>query len=257
MKKDKQLHPGESALVAVGLLFLPFIPAYLWVWPKLAGTPLQIANILGYLYVLAGTLLIGLRRWNLDQLGINRKGLWTSLIFGSFVILGRSLVVLSIDWNLPAPRLGLLSLAGNFIFYFAVVGLIEEMIARGLIYRALEDWLGTRWAIWGSSLAFALAHIYNGGPLVGATIILYGLIFALIRWRAGGIVGLILVHGAIDFLAKLMLPDLDVLALGRPEISYPAGILLGLALILLTPLLLWQLDWLKSHFPFGSMRHPA
>ncbi len=240
MKIYQNLHPGLSALVEVGILFLPAIPAYLRMWPNLEGAPREIAQIVTYLYFLAGTLFIGLRRWNPDRLGLNRRGIWTSLAFGSLMILGRALVVLSGDWGLPAPQFGPLTLVGQFIYYFALVGFVEEFLFRGLVYRAFEDWRGARWAIWGSTIGFALWHIFGWGPLAGAAMVLYGLIFALLRRRAGGILGLALVHGAMDFTSLLITPDLDVASLGRPEVPHPALLLVGLALILLTPILLWR-----------------
>jgi membrane protease YdiL (CAAX protease family) len=131
-------------------------------------------------------------------------------------------------------------LLGEFFYYFAVIGFVQELFFRGLVYRAFEDWLGTRWAIWGSSAGFVLWHIFGWGLLAGVAMLLYGLIFALLRWRAGGILGLILIHGAMDYLGMLMLPDLDVISLGRPEIPFPAMLFLGLALILVTPVVLWR-----------------
>ena len=97
-----------------------------------------------------------------------------------------------------------------------------------------------RWAIWGSSLGFVFWHLFGQGPLVGVAMLLYGLIFALMRWRAGGIFGLVVVHGLIDFSALLLLPDLNVTALARPNISHPLMLLLGLALIAFSPLYLWK-----------------
>ena len=69
----------------------------------------------------------------------------------------------------------------------------------------------------------------------------YGLIFALIRWRAGGILGLILVHGLVDFTTTLLIPNIDVIgaASGRPNIPHPLWMVLGLALIIAVPLSLW------------------
>ncbi len=244
-----RLHPGAAALLETCVLFLPAIPAYIWVWPVLSGMPGRLANILTYAYVLAGTLYIGLRRWNLEALGLNRKGFWFSLAFGAALILGRSLVILSVNWGLPLIQYTPVGLLGEFLFYFALVGLVEELLFRGLVYRALLDWMGVRWAIWGSSVGFVLWHIFGQGPLVGAAMLLYGLIFALMRWRAGGILGLILVHGAIGFLAALMLPDIDVVSLGRPAVPYPAMLLLGLGLILLVPSVLWKFDLLVRRFP--------
>jgi hypothetical protein len=96
--------------------------------------------------------------------------------------------------------------------------------------------------------------------------LLYGLIFALLRWRAGanrrpttaggsaafagdrlaplqsetgGILGLVIVHGLIDFLAAQMLPSIDVVGLGRPEVPQPWMLAAGLALIVGVPLGLW------------------
>lgn len=238
------LHPGLATLLEVGVMFLPAIPAYLWVWSNVEGGSLQVMNIISYVYVLAGTLWIGLRRYKLHQLGVNKNGLVISLAMGLLIILGRSLVILAVDWQLSPPQFDLLRLLGETLFYFGLVGVTEELLFRGLIYRALEDWRGangTRWAIWGSSFGFMLWHIFGQGPLVGAAMLFYGLIFALMRWRAGGIVGLVIVHGLIDLLAAQMLPDIDVVSLGRPEVPHTGWLLLGLAMLVFVPLYLWKL----------------
>jgi membrane protease YdiL (CAAX protease family) len=117
-----------------------------------------------------------------------------------------------------------------------------------LLYRALEEWRGLRWAIWGSSIGFGLWHVFGQGPLVGITMVLYGLVFGLIRWRAGGIIGLILVHGAIDFAGVLMTPDLNIpSSIGKIGIASREGILAGMALIVLTPLYVWLLHPRINH----------
>ena len=67
-------------LLEFGVLFLPSIPAYLWIWPNVSGAREQAFQIGVYLYFLAGALWIGLRRWNLSQLGLNWKGLGLSLV---------------------------------------------------------------------------------------------------------------------------------------------------------------------------------
>lgn len=240
VKRLRGLHPGAAAVVEVCILFLPAIPAYLWMWPNLEGAPLDVADLLTHLYILAGTLFISLRRWNAGQLGLNRKGLWPSLIFGAAILLGRTLSILSVDWGRPAPVLTPAQLVGDFIYYIAVVGFVQEFLFRGLLYRAFADWLGTTWAIWGTTIGFVLFHIFGWGPLHGLGMLLYGLIFGLLRWRAGGIWGLVLIHGAMDFFAAIMLPDLDVTGLGQPQLPYPALGFLGFALLLLVPLVLWK-----------------
>jgi hypothetical protein len=41
----RKLPPGAAALLETGLLFLPAIPAYLWMWPNFSGTSEWIAQI--------------------------------------------------------------------------------------------------------------------------------------------------------------------------------------------------------------------
>ena len=234
----RKLSPGLSALLEVGVMFLPAIPAYLWLWPNVAGAGAWIANSLSDLYAIAGSLVIGLRRWSLDELGVNRKGLWLGLACGLAIVTGRTLAILSVDWNLPPPQLGPLRLVGEFVFDFALVGVGQELLYRGLIYRAFEDWRGARWAIWGSSICFGFWHL-GGGPLIILATALYGLIFALLRWRTGSILGAILVHGLIDFTAALLLPDIDFASFSRPNIPHPSWLVFGLFLIIAPPLYLW------------------
>jgi membrane protease YdiL (CAAX protease family) len=176
----------------------------------------------------------------LNELGVNRKGLWLGLACALAIVTGRSLVILSVDWNLPPPQFSPLRLVGEFIFDFVLVGVGQELLFRGLIYRAFEDWRGTRWAIWGSSICFGFWHL-GGGPLIIIATALYGLIFALLRWRTGGILGAVLVHGLMDFAGTLLLPTTDVVSMGlsRPDILHPAWMIVGLVLIIAPPLILW------------------
>jgi protein-S-isoprenylcysteine O-methyltransferase Ste14/membrane protease YdiL (CAAX protease family) len=235
----RRLPDAPAALLEIALWFLPAIPAYLWVWPNISGKAEDAFQLVAYAWFLAGALWIGLRRWRPTELGLNTRGLGLSLFYGVILIAGRSLVILAVDWGQPAPTFTPLQIIGKALFYFLAVGLSEELLFRGLIYRALLDWRGMHWAVVGSSLAFGLWHVFGQGPLVGIAMVFYGLIFALLRYRAGGILGLVIVHGLIDFSAVLLMPSLDVASLGYPAIPRPAWMLLGLALILLLPLLLW------------------
>jgi membrane protease YdiL (CAAX protease family) len=81
----------------------------------------------------------------------------------------------------------------------------------------------------------------GGGPLIIITTALYGLIFALLRWRTGGILGAILVHGLMDFAGMLLLPNTDIVgvSLSRPNITHPSWMIFGLVLIIAPPIYLW------------------
>jgi membrane protease YdiL (CAAX protease family) len=238
-----RFNPKLSALLEVGVMFLPAIPAYLWVWPNISGTKLDIFQILVYVYILAGTLFIGRRRWDWNQLGINRRGIWLTLGCCIVLLVARLAIIFSFNWDVSPPQFTWLSLLGSIIYYFCLVGLVEELLFRGLVYRLLEDWRGAHWAIWGSSAGFMLWHIFGQGLLVGFATLLIGLLFALIRWRAGGIVGLIVLHALWDLEGTLLLSDsnAEILGSGSFQIASPAGVWLGTALLILVPVYLWKL----------------
>ena len=242
----QRLPRGVQALVEVGLLFLPGIPAYLWIWPNVENTDwLKPVQVLVYLYFGAGCVIIGRRRWSWDQLGLNRNGIGLSLICGAVLIAGRILVTLSVAWPIGPTPIPIGQLIGDMAFYCVLVGFIEELLFRGVIYRAFDEWRGTRWAIWGSAVMFAVYHIgWEGVAAIGA--LLFGVIFAVMRWRAGGIVGLIVVHGLMDVIATLMLPEMDILQLGRPTLSSPVMLIAGYALILIIPIYLWKFYWVNT-----------
>lgn len=233
-----QLPAGLTGLLEVAFFFLPSIPMFLWVWPHLTGAADWVAESVVELYAIAVSLWVGLRRWNLDQLGVNRRGFWFSLAAGLVLVAGRSLVILSVDWKLPAPQMNAVQILGMLLFDFALVGIGQELLFRGLIYHALAEWRGTTWAILGSSLAFGLWHLFGQGPLLAAATAFYGLVFALMRWKAGGILGLILVHGLIDFGAALMMPEIDAASIGQLGIPNLALMTIGLGLIVVVALYL-------------------
>jgi hypothetical protein len=131
----------------------------------------------------------------------------------------------------------------NVVFYFGLVGVIEELLFRGLIYRALEDWRGVRWAIWGSAVAFGVYHVGWQGLLGGLATAVVGLWFAVIRWRTGGILGLILIHGLLDTLAVELWGEISSGQVLQGRIVRP-----GLAL--LTEILAWgMLIFLWKFYP--------
>jgi membrane protease YdiL (CAAX protease family) len=232
---------GLSALLEVGLMFLPAIPAYLWLWPNVEGMQAEIAQLVTYGYILAGTLFIGRRRWSWEALGMNRKGLGLSLGCGLALLGGRLLVILAVEWGGRPAEYSPLAVVGQVLYYIGVVGLVEELLFRGLIYRALEEWRSVRWAIWGSTIGFMLWHISGHGPLIAAATFVIGLVFALLRWRGGGILGLIVLHGLWDLQAVLLVSDSNakVLSWGRPEIPHLGWMLVGLGLMVSVPVYLW------------------
>lgn len=194
-----------------------------------------------YLYLLAGCLVIGLRRWNLSQLGLNRRGIWMSLVCGMLMIAAFTLGRLAIDMPMNPRPLTIKRLVSEIVFYFFLVGLVEELLFRGLIYLALDTWIGTGAAVLGSALAFGLFHIGWAGALGMLGLAFIGVLFAMIRWRAEGVIGLILVHGLYDVLSLELYPyalerDIPSLVVQRPGLAVLADLL-----ILAVILYLWKI----------------
>lgn len=141
------------------------------------------------------------------------------------------------------PPISFSGLIAQTAFYLGLVGLVEELLFRGLFYRALEDWLGTPWAIWGSSLAFGCWHVFGQGALVGAATFFYGLIFALIRRRAGGMIGTVFAHGLMDLATFLIISPVSLQNLtgSQPGLAHPFWVLVGTLLLIQVPLYLWKI----------------
>jgi membrane protease YdiL (CAAX protease family) len=238
MKPRKNI--AQSALLEIGILFLPAIPAYLWIWPNLKGAQTDLVQALVYLYFLVGALWIGLRHWTWDQLGINRKGIGLTLACGLVILAARWVIIFSIDWGVHPLTWSWFQFVGNLVYYLLFVGLVEELLFRGLIYRLLEDWRGVGWALWGSSIGFGLWHIFGQGPLAGIATFLIGLLFTLIRLRAGGIIGPILLHALWDLQSAWLVSDSNAVLLDPSNFSlrYPLLAWLGTIMLLLVPVYL-------------------
>jgi membrane protease YdiL (CAAX protease family) len=243
--------PSVSALVEILLLFSPAVPAYLWLWPNVQGTGwLQPVQVMTYIYFLGGGLFIGLRRWNMDQLGLNLKGMGMSIFFGLVFILGRTLAYVSTNLPLESQPFSFPRICGEILFYFALVGFVEEFLFRGLIYRTLKDWRGVPLAILGSTLTFGIYHL-GSQDLPGAfgTAII-GLIFGVIRWRAGGIIGLAFIHGLADFIAVETQPSIEFSQFEQIQIEYPILLILSYFFLFVPLIYLW-----KGYRPMGKIRN--
>jgi membrane protease YdiL (CAAX protease family) len=134
--------------------------------------------------------------WTPADLGWTWRGWRQALIFGTGVLIAHVLSWAS--WG----RLGIIwDWPGDLIILGVMlsVGLYEELAYRGLLYCILDGLGGSRLAVWGTAISFALMHLDNRPRLDELLVILLtGLVFAQIRRSTGSIVGLILVHTLID-----------------------------------------------------------
>jgi membrane protease YdiL (CAAX protease family) len=239
MKEPRPLPPSISALIEVIIMFAPGLPAYMWLWPNITGTkwntPVQ---VLVYIYFLAGTLGIGLRRWDLKTLGLKVSGWKLSAACGLALISAQVLIILSMNWELDLEPPGVAQLAWKAVYYIGAVGLVEELLFRGLVYHALQEWRGVRWAIIGSSLSFGLYNIGWMSPFGALGTAFIGLIFALIRWHAGSILGLIFIHGLMDIISLELLTALELYKSGISQVTHRFTFCAGYILFIAVPIFL-------------------
>ena len=108
--------------------------------------------------------------------------------------------------NFPYIFLGL-DIKPYTFFACIYIGLMEEMIFRGLLYSAVNVKYGEHKAIIISSIAFGLIHLVNlTSASVGLTLlqVIYataiGLAFAVVRAKTGSLIFPVIVHALIDLL---------------------------------------------------------
>ena len=84
-----------------------------------------------------------------------------------------------------------------------LAGLGEELLFRGVIQQALQQWLGPWTGLLLASLVFGAAHWVSRAYMVFAC--LMGLYLGLLYWLSGDLLLAVIVHALYDFLALRML----------------------------------------------------
>lgn len=229
------MKPAPAALLGIGLLSIPALAAALWLGPRVPAAWQPAFRVAGYVYFLAGALWISRGRWSLADLGWMPAGARFTLLVGAPLVAGRALMLYGLGYSVWNAGLPFARIAADALLAFAVVAPVEETVFRGLIYRALEDWRGARAAIFGSSVAYALWHAASGVPAILAGF-LFGALYSAMRWRARGIAGIVLVHGAAEFISRMSQGSRDVDGHGASL----ALIALGYCLTMVSPFLIWK-----------------
>ena len=111
-------------------------------------------------------------------------------------------------WGGFSPRYQELGLVCA-MFSFALVGFVEELIFRGLLFRAMLKDGDAKIAIVISSVTFGAGHIVNllTGHALAETFIqivfavAIGFIFTMVYYKCGSLLPLILAHSTIDVLS--------------------------------------------------------
>jgi CAAX protease family protein len=108
-----------------------------------------------------------------------------TLVVGVMALAGWYRVV-GFAWEMPGEGAAMIALAGLGVTL--LIGIAEEVVTRGILFRILEEWLGSWIALALSALAFGLAHLANPNASLWAGIaiaieagILFGAVYIFSR----------------------------------------------------------------------------
>ena len=133
------------------------------------------------------------------------------------------------------------------------VGFLEELIFRGLLFRAMEK-NGLYSAITVSSLTFGIGHILNlvngsGADLLAtlcqiASATAFGFLFVVLFWRGGSLVPCIVAHSAINGLSAFS----NEAVMGDPTVTVLVSLALCLGAAAYTVVLLFTLPPVRHNY---------
>lgn len=135
-----------------------------------------------------------------------RTGRWSALAKGAAIGTAAFLAVMALIAVFGGVRaIGWGSFGGAVVSLgaFASVAVNEELLFRGVVFRILEERVGTWLALVGSSLLFGLIHLVNGGATLEGTLAIAlqgGLLMASAYIATRSLWVPIALHFAWDFL---------------------------------------------------------
>ncbi|CAN5142431.1 hypothetical protein BH09PAT3_BH09PAT3_6810 [soil metagenome] len=235
-------NPFAALLVVIGLYFLaPTIGGlFVSLYPMLQGWDfnrsqdwLSSSIIAQFFYVLlAESLMIGglvlfLKRYkkNLSVLGFKRprlRDVGVGLLAYPVYFIGFAIVLVAATQLIPAldvnqeQQLGFDNVSGplaltlTFISLVVLPPLVEEIMVRGFLFGSLRKHLNLGWAALVTSLAFAAAHLPEGGdtgPLYIAAIdtFILSLVLCYVREKTGSLWAGIVLHAIKNGIAFISL----------------------------------------------------
>ncbi len=140
-------------------------------------------------------------------LGIFKKGVISEFIVGIFIgaimfcaVYGIMLVSGQAEFSGISPKLHIGALIA-FFFAYLVQGMSEEILIRGYYMTGVASCNNVHFAVFSTSIAFALLHFGNNGasPLSFINLFLFGAFTALYYLRRGSIWGVAAIHGVWNF----------------------------------------------------------
>jgi hypothetical protein len=105
---------------------------------------------------------------------------------------------------LPGDNIKMLILAGFILLVFT--GFVEEVIFRGIMLKAADDYLGKTHSLFYGCFIFAVLHIIHYSPLDVVFVFGVALMFIFLVRRTGSLLGVVVAHGITNIMLYLVLP---------------------------------------------------
>jgi len=121
---------------------------------------------------------------------------------------------------LPSPPGSWITTAVQIMVLLVPAAFYEELLSRGYVFATLGEWLGWRWAVLLTSVAFGLLHLGNpGATLVSITlVILAGVYLAAIVLATQSLYAAWMAHWAWNWvMAAALHVSVSGLPLARPD----------------------------------------
>jgi membrane protease YdiL (CAAX protease family) len=201
MSKENWLESMEAvAVFIVPLLFI--IPFYV------SGFITQVSgNCVMYTIYVAGSIaLTKCNRRSLAEIGLTRNRLLPSLGKSMILVLAFSLTRLVVVDLKLSPDVNSWEIVVFNLFFWALSGLGQEMLFRGLILFSFDRWKGWKAALLVSTILFGPIHLLRYPSIFGIVLVsVIGGFWGWIALKTRNIVGTIIAHFLFNFLFAFML----------------------------------------------------
>jgi len=194
-----------ESLEAIFVFVLPFlfmIPFYV------SGFVTQVlGECIMYTVYIAGS--VGLTKYNkrtLAEIGLTRKGLLPSLGNSIILVLAFAFTRFLVADLKLSPDVNSWELVAFNLFLWALSGLGQEILFRGLILFSFERWKGWKVALLVSTILFGLVHVLRYPSIFGIVLVsVIGGFWGWIALKTKNIIGTTIAHFLFNFLFAFML----------------------------------------------------
>lgn len=142
------------------------------------------------------------QEFTLEQMGLTLRSLWIFLplavFMGAVLGYGEYTILQVSARDALIPDLSFASLLGLAVVMIFFVGLIEELIFRGLLQTRLETFLGPTAGILAASLLFGLMHAGYGSLIEIFYATFVGVFIGQLYYKTGNLTLAVLIHGFMN-----------------------------------------------------------